>query len=199
MGEEHHGTQIAVRMLASDLRRGKEDSLRHNESITALDRRMERIEALLRAAPAYSVFIGEVERLLYEAIQSIEMFAQIRDLYPDSEVATKPFSDWRPLAGKAPETEAIRDGIRWARFLESHWRHVAGFCLSQKINSTMVCHGDLNECIANWRTGHSNMSGDLCLQLLRSHYKNIQDSLRDCDGKRFLAALSAGTLRNDGL
>jgi hypothetical protein len=103
-----------------------------------LESARQQITLALGSAPQIVIRLGEYDRLIAEATESLERLRDIREHYPNSAVSLKPFSeDWRPKLGagsESPMTDAIRDGEGWIRLLAHHWRHLKSYGASRGEN-----------------------------------------------------------------
>jgi len=156
----------------SDLRTELAGLKRSLDVIT--QRQMTEVSRALNAIPRLDLMLFQYGTLLYEAMWSMEILNNIVSFYPQREVAKFPFaSSWRLFGDAEPSSEAIRQGIHWAAFLETHYQRLAGFCLQSGIEPTELITGQLDTCISRWRGPGSNSSNHEAMGFLREHCQRL--------------------------
>lgn len=137
------------------------------------------IIAALGGVPEVIVRLGEYAFLLHEALRCAEMLSELRELYPSSAVAMTPFSaTWRPLVGVVASDD-VRDGARWIRSLEAHWKHIEDWRHKRGTSSPELLAGDLNACVSQAKLKHFDVSGAMAEKLLTDHLARIKTLMDD--------------------
>jgi hypothetical protein len=146
-----------------------------------------KVQCVIEAIPRFYIAINELMQLAWEAGECIGAFKEIQERYPLSDVAQNPFSNtWKLAAGIEPMNEAVPKGMDWALLLERNIAQAKVFCLVRNLIFTeFVKSSDLYEYVAHWKTKDANVSGDLCLRLLRDHHAEVR-RLVDYFGATFM-------------
>lgn len=157
------------------------------ERTKLIDDSLRQLSGPLKTIPALVVYLCSIAHLVEEAKECEEAFQQISELYPGTSVADKPFSNWRPfVSSSTPLTEDVRDGVRWARYLERHQSHVSSWCSRWTVAGIDIWPEGLAGYVSTWRTAHrGDVSGDMCLHLLKKHrevLEKIQDDVHAAQG-----------------
>jgi hypothetical protein len=144
-----------------------------------IERETAAIIAALGGVPEVIVRLCEYAFLLHEAMRCAEMLSELRALYPSSAVAITPFSaTWRPLVGVVASDD-VRDGVRWIRSLEAHWKHIEDWHHKRGTSSPELLAGDLNAYVSQAKLKHFDVSGAMAEKLLTDHLARIKTLMDD--------------------
>jgi len=135
------------------------------------------------SAASGMTYLSELSyHLMYGCGQSVQLFIDITQRFPGTELSDRPFSNWPPVPNQEPQSEAVREGIRWKRHLSNHLMEFATFCQTRLgiVWQDRAEDRELLAYVAAWAgTGSPGVSRDRCLELLRIHYRAVQAVLLD--------------------
>jgi hypothetical protein len=144
------------------------ESLEHNSA--EHQKRVGRAYGIITELPILNRYLFDVNRLVWDIERSIETFRIIRNMYGDlSPVVRRPFSDWRLPSHSidAPADDSIRDGERWARYLESYIERAQGF--RHGWYGDFFLDKGLFFLVGHWYTNHNETSADELETLMLAH------------------------------
>ena len=137
-----------------------------------------------------SEYYTDVHSLKIDLSRLIDVYRNLRFVYPDGFLSKSPFSSWQPLAGD-PLTDELRFSLVWKRDLTIYLDRVRRFGFKWHCESDVTPHS-LSEYVLSWGKPLADYpSGDLCNELLRQHGARLLD-LSEGRKKAYTEKLSSG-------
>jgi hypothetical protein len=120
----------------------------------------------------------EVTALINEVAEVRSLFEDIKERFPESLVATQPFSNWRPFVNTTIAADSdIAAGLRWARALERHAHHISQWGERYKSPFSNEATVTLQAYVAAWKDhpGNPPVSKEKATQIMQMHEQAIFD------------------------
>ncbi len=133
------------------------------------------------------VCLFELCSLIQEAGNALADLRDIAERFPDSQLAKRPFSGWRPHIGANHVTVTIdlELGVRWARSVERHMHHLQQWRerWGELLNGSDTLA--LQEYVSRWKTAPAHeVSGETAQRLFQLHEQALFTRRHELTGSR---------------
>jgi hypothetical protein len=179
--------------LAGRIERLEEDRTKAIEERSKLSLRITSIDQTLQEIPNHVKRQVELTELIQGMRDCLNAYADIRSLYPDSPLATKPFATgWRPSRPDQDVDKETREADHWANRLEGVIERERNFISKWSIPVFNQELNDLLTWVGTWKVNRHDTSAT---QLAKAMALNYNGLLTQRDSYAATLAAAAGNAK----